>query len=39
VHAKTSTVFVENTDVQAGLAAVGVEYAQKLGMHKPEWMG
>jgi hypothetical protein len=31
--------FVENTDVQARLPAVGVEYAQGSGVHKPGLIG
>lgn len=33
---KTIAEFVENADIQARLSAIGVDYAQGYGIHKPE---
>ena len=33
---KTIAEFVENAEIQARLAAIGVDYAQGFGIHKPE---
>lgn len=36
---KTIAEFVENADIQARLAEIGVDYAQGYGIHRPEPIG